>query len=290
MKYDLPLFRPPSEAYSLIIQVTLGCSHNKCTFCSAFKTKTFKIRTLDEVEADLKEARKTHPYVGKIFLADGDALILPTEYLLKLFSLIRKLFPECNRIGIYGSAKAINRKTLAELKQFGQEGLGIIYLGLESGNDQVLTNINKGVTADETIRAGLKVKEAGIPLSITIISGMGSRELLREHALDTARVLNAIDPDYLGLLALMIVEGTPLFEQKQRGQFEVLTPKEIMAETKLLLENLELTNCVFRANHASNYYPLMGTLPEDKPALLALLDKIQNASPDVFKKDSHRLL
>ena len=290
MKYDAPIYRPPSEAYSLIIQVTLGCTYNKCTFCSAFQSKTFRVRSMDDIKADLKEAREIYPSVEKIFLADGDSLILPTSYLLEILIYIRELFPECQRIGTYGSPRAINLKTVDELKKLKKNGLGIVYMGLESGNDEVLRFVNKGVNSLEMVTAGRKIKESGIPLSITVISGLGGRARIKEHAIDTARVLNQIDPEYVGLLTLILVEGTVMYIQRQSGEFSVLTPKEIMMETKLMLQELDLTDCVFRANHASNYLPLKGTLPKDKPMLIEMLNKALTSSDDVFKSEEYRFL
>ncbi|MHB8172526.1 MAG: radical SAM protein [Thermincolia bacterium] len=290
MQYDAPLFRPPSEAYSLIIQVALGCSHNKCTFCSMYKSKNFKVRSLEEIKADLKEARFLHPYVEKVFLADGDALILSTPILLEILNTIKELFPECKRVGIYGSPKAINLKGVDELIKLKNAGLGIIYMGMESGNVEILKNINKGVTAQEMIEAGQRVKQSAISLSITIISGLGGRRKIQEHAQDTANMLNQINPEYLGLLTLMLEKDTVLYEQLEAGQFALLRPREVILETKILLENLELTRCVFRSNHASNYLSLEGNLPQDKAQLIKQLGFILASTEDVFKKEINRLL
>lgn len=288
MQYEGPLYRPPSEAYSLIVQITIGCSHNKCNFCTMYKTKSFRIRSLDEILADLTSARQQMRFVDKIFLADGDALIIPTSDLLTILHKIKEIFPECKRVTIYGSPKAINKKSVSELEQLKNAGLAMVYMGLESGNEEILKDINKGVTAAEMIQAGQKVKKAGILLSITVISGIGGREKIEQHARDTALVLNQIDPEYLGLLTLMLVPGTELYEQNQQGKFSLITPPEVMMETKIMLENLQLTNCVFRANHASNYIPLAGTLPQDKERLLQLINKTLNAPQSVFKEEYMR--
>lgn len=288
MRYEPPIYRPPSEAYSLIIQVTLGCAHNKCTFCSSFQTKPFRIRTMEEVRAHLEEARREYRYVEKIFLADGDSLIIPTKRLLEILEYIKVLFPECQRVGTYGSTKAINLKGEDDLKRLAEKGLGIIYMGLESGNAEILKDINKGVTAEEMISAGQKVKKAGIPISITAISGLGGRAKITEHARDTALLLSKIDPDYIGLLTLMLVEGTVMYDQYKSGKFELLTPKEVMLESKIFLENIDVTDCVFRANHASNYLPLKGNLPKDRAALLDLLSRAIISSDDIFKSEKLR--
>ncbi len=289
-KYEGAVYRPPSEAYSLIIQITMGCSHNKCTFCALYRDKPFRIKKLDEVIKELQEARTHYSHVEKFFLADGDALIVPTRDLLVILQTIKSLFPECKRVGVYGSAKDINRKTEEELIQLKEAGLGIIYCGLESGNEEILAAVKKNVSVQDMIKAGQKVKKAGIPLSITIISGLGGPEKLRQHALDTAKVLNVMDPEYLGLLTLLLQEGMELYDQWKSGKFTLLNPREVLTETKLLLENLQLTNCIFRANHASNYVPLGGTLPQDKERLLSLIDKALAAPEHIFKSENQRLL
>lgn len=288
IKYEGAVYRPPSEAYSLIIQITMGCSHNKCTFCALYRDKPFRIRKLDEIIKDLQNARTYYRRVEKIFLADGDALIVPTRDLLVILQTIKSLFPECKRVGVYGSAKDINRKTEEELIQLKEAGLGIIYCGLESGNEEILASVKKNVSVQDMIKAGQKVKNAGIPLSITIISGLGGPEKLRQHAVDTAKVLNVMNPEYLGLLTLILQEGMELYDQWKSGEFTLLNPREVLAETKILLENLQLTNCIFRANHASNYVPLGGTLPQDKERLLALIDKALVAPEHIFKSENQR--
>ncbi len=287
-QYEGPLFRPPSESYSLIVQITIGCSHNKCTFCIAYKNKTFRIKKLDEIIRELEEARTKYRYVEKVFLADGDALVIPTRDLLVILNTIKKLFPECKQISLYGSAKDTNRKTDNELEQLKEAGLGMIYFGLESGNNEILTFVKKNTSSEEMIKAGQRIKRAGIPLSITIISGLGGAENFRQHAVDTARVLNEIDPEYLGLLTLLLQEGMELYDQWKSGKFTLLNPREVLTETKLLLENLQLTNCIFRANHASNYVPLGGTLPQDKERLLSLIDKALAAPEHIFKSENLR--
>ncbi|WP_026894005.1 radical SAM protein [Clostridiisalibacter paucivorans] len=289
MRYQGAVYRPPSEAYSLIIQVTLGCSHNKCTFCKMFKDKKFKIRKYEDIIEDLISARKYYKRVDRIFLADGDALILKTEDLEKILLKIKELFPECRRVGIYGTPGDIMRKSIDELKRLKELGLKILYLGVESGSDNILKKINKGATSDEMILAGKKVMESGIKLSITIISGLGGISMWEEHAKETGRVISAINPDYLGLLTLLVEPNTELYDEVQRGQFKLLSPKEIVAETKLLLEHLNVSNCIFRSNHASNYIPLAGTLPQDKENLISLLNEALNSEFDYRDEHFRRL-
>ncbi|WDV46561.1 radical SAM protein [Clostridiaceae bacterium M8S5] len=273
MRYEGAVYRPPSEARSLIIQVTIGCSHNKCTFCSMYKEKNFRVRKLDEIIEDLKEMREYYKNVRRIFLADGNALVLKTEDLKSILINIKNLFPECERIGIYSAPKDIIRKSVEELKELHELGLDIAYLGVESGNDDVLIDTRKGVTSEQMIEAGQKMVKAGIKLSVMIISGLGGKEKWKQHALDSARVVSAINPHYVALLTLLINKNTEMSDKIEKGEMKLLSPKETMLETKLFIENLELKNCVFRSNHASNYVVLGGVLPQDKNLLLEQIDE-----------------
>ncbi|MDR5659428.1 radical SAM protein [Serpentinicella sp. ANB-PHB4] len=274
MRYEGAVYRPPSEAFSLIIQVTIGCSHNKCTFCSMYKDKHFKIRNLEEIEEDLLLAREHYNHVKRVFLADGDALTLKTEDLKYILKRIQSIFPECERVGIYSGPKDILRKSVEELSELNKLGLGIAYLGIESGSDDILKEINKGVTSEEMIEAGKRIVKSGIKLSVTLISGLGGIANWKEHAMESAKVINGINPDYLGLLTLMVQPGTKMYDQIQNGSIELLSPEEVMVETKLLLENLEVTDCVFRSNHASNYVALQGVLPKDKNNLITQINQV----------------
>lgn len=274
MRYEGTVYRPPSEAYSLIIQVTLGCSHNKCTFCNMYKDRNFKIKSLDEVFEDLELSRKYYKYVRRIFLADGDALILKTENLEKILMKIKEVFPECERVSVYGTPADILRKSEEDLIKLKKLGLDIIYIGVESGSDEVLKDVNKGVTSEEIIKAGQKVKRTGIKLSATLISGLGGKEKSKLHAKESARVISAINPDYLGILTLMIEPGTQIYNKVENNEMTLLNPKEVMVETRELIRNLEVSNCIFRSNHASNYAPLAATLGDEKERLLKELDSI----------------
>lgn len=287
MRYEGTVYRPPSEAYSLIIQATIGCSHNKCSFCSMYKNKNFKIRPINDILEDLNMARTRYKRVEKIFLADGDALIIKTENLLLILKEIQKLFPECKRVGVYGSPKSILAKTNCELEILRENGLKIIYLGVESGSDFILNNINKGVDSNEIIEAGEKVKQNRITLSVTLISGLGGKENLEEHAIESAKVINRINPDYLGVLTLMIEPQTELEVEVKEGRFNLLTPREVMLEMKLLIENLQLNGTVFRSNHASNYINLGGTFPIDKGRLLEDIKYVLNNN-DLYKNEKFR--
>lgn len=269
LHYSGAVYRPPSEAHSLIIQVTVGCSHNKCAFCNMYKAKQFAITPEEQVLSDLRWAREQYAHVERFFLADGDALILPTERLLGILRTIRELFPECRRISTYASPKSILKKMPEELAALRAAGLEFAYLGLESGNDALLKKINKGVTAAQQIEAGQKLKSAGFTLSVTAINGLaGSNGDWQAHAKDTAAALNAMRPDFIALLTLRIYTGTPMAEWIERGELVMPTPMELIRESKLLLEHIDCPGAVFRSNHASNYLALAGTLNEDRARLI----------------------
>ncbi|WP_295865184.1 radical SAM protein [uncultured Oscillibacter sp.] len=269
LHYSGAVYRPPSEAHSLIIQVTVGCSHNKCAFCNMYKAKQFAITPEEQVLSDLRWAREQYAHVERFFLADGDALILPTERLLGILRTIRELFPECRRISTYASPKSILKKMPEELAALRAAGLEFAYLGLESGNDALLKKINKGVTAAQQIEAGQKLKSAGFTLSVTAINGLaGSNGDWQAHAKDTAAALNAMRPDFIALLTLRIYTGTPMAEWIERGELVMPTPMELIRESKLFLEHIDCPGAVFRSNHASNYLALAGTLNEDRARLI----------------------
>ncbi|WMJ79093.1 radical SAM protein [Clostridium sp. MB40-C1] len=289
MRYEGAVYRPPSEAYSLIIQVTLGCSHNKCTFCNMFKDKKFRVRKLEDVFVDLEMARNYYSVVKRVFLADGDALVLKTEDLEKIIVRIKELFPECERIGIYATPKDILRKSEEDLIKLRNLGLDIIYLGIESGSDEVLNDIKKGATASEIIEAGQKVKKTGIKLSVTLISGLGGKEKWKVHAVESARVISAINPEYLGVLTLLVEPGTEMYDKVENGEVILLSPKEVMIETREFIKNLNVNGCVFRSNHASNYAPLAATLNEEKDRLLNQLDNFIESAHE-FKNEIYRRL
>ena len=269
--YEGRVFRPPSEAYSLIVQATIGCSHNRCTFCDMYKEKRFRVRRLEEVKADFDLARAAYQRVERIFLADGDALMCPAAHLAEILRYIREKFPECERVTSYGSPKSILVKTQEELNELHELGLEMVYLGLESGSDEVLRRVNKGETAAEIVRAGQVVKAAGMKLSVTAIAGLGSLERSEEHAVQTARALSEMKPEYIGLLTLLFELPTPLMRDWEEGRFYLMEPVEIAAETLTLLENIDSEGSVFRANHASNYVNLAGTLNRDRESMCARL-------------------
>ncbi|MBQ0038596.1 MAG: radical SAM protein [Clostridiales bacterium] len=269
MRYLGKVYRPPSEAYSLIVQVTYGCSHNGCAFCDMYDDKHFAMRPMQEIREDFELARRVYRHVGRVFLADGDALMRPTRELVEILGLIYGLFPECERVTCYASPRSIQVKTPEELQLLRQRGLQMVYMGLESGCDAVLQKMNKGHTAEAIVAAGQKARQAGLKLSVTAISGLGSTEHLREHAIETARALSAMNPEYIGLLTLMVEPGTPLESWVREGSFTVLNAEQVLQETELFLHHIDSPGSVFRMNHASNYLTLKGTLNDDLPALIA---------------------
>ena len=274
MHYSGAVYRPPSEARSLIVQCTLGCSHNKCAFCKMYKDKKFSINPIEQVLSDLAESRAYAGYIEKIFLADGDALILPMDYLLTVLDYIRDNFPKCRRVAAYATTKAIMRKTDEELRTLREHGLGIVYIGLESGNEALLEKFCKGVTAEETVVNTIRCKEAGIAISVTAINGMaGANGDWRAHAIDTAKAVSRMKPDYIAFLTLRVYSGTPLHDWIERGEFQMMNPTELMTETRLFLEHIDSEGSVFRSNHASNYLPLGGTLNRDRESLIHTIDE-----------------
>ncbi|MVX67043.1 radical SAM protein [Clostridium chromiireducens] len=271
--YDYPLYRPPSESNSLIIQATLGCSHNKCSFCSMYKSKKFSIKSLEEIKNDMSHFRKIYAHVEKIFLADGDALIIPTKDLKEILMYAGKLFPECSRITLYGSPKSILLKTHQELEELKALGLSMIYMGVESGSDEVLKYINKGASSEELLNAAVMVKDANILLSVTVIAGIGGRKNSKIHAVKTGELISNMAPDYLGVLSLMAEEETDLYNKIVKKEFQLLSDKEMLIEIKLLIEHINIEETiVFRCNHASNYVSLRGDLPCDKEAMINQID------------------
>ena len=276
MRYYGAVYRPPSEAYSLIVQVTYGCSHNTCAFCSMYKEKRFALRPLDEVLEDFHIARQTYRHVDKVFLADGDALVRKASELYTILDTIRELFPECQRVTSYASPASIRIRTDEELQTLRAKGLTMVYMGLESGSDEVLKLMRKGHPAAEIIEMGRKVRRNGIALSVTAITGLGGPELLEQHAIETAKAFNAMNPEYIGMLTLMVEPGTPLYDWVREGKFQLLTQPQVLEETRLLVENLDSPGSVFRMNHASNYLVLKGTLNGDQEAMLRTIDAAEH--------------
>jgi radical SAM superfamily enzyme YgiQ (UPF0313 family) len=273
MDYEGLIIRPPSEAYSLLLQVTTGCSHNKCTFCGTYRQKKLKIKPLEQIKKDLREA-SSYDDVDKVFLCDGDALIIPQPRLEEILKLINDNLPNINRIGTYANAKSILRKSVDELKTLRSLGLKIIYLGVETGNVDLLKKINKGVTYEQMVTAARRVKEAGIILSVTVILGLGGIEKSIEHARDTAKILTDIDPDYAGALTLMFVPETELYEDYLAGRFVLPDKFGFIRELYLMIAESNFTNCYFTSNHASNYLSVKAYLPREKEKILEMISSV----------------
>ncbi len=274
MRYEGPIYRPPSEANSLLIQATVGCPHNKCTFCMVYKKgPPYKVRPVKEICEDILEARRIYgPEVRTLFFPAGNTIAMPTDELAEICRFARSQFPKLERITVYGSSRYIVKKGLEDLKKLRKAGLSRIHVGLESGDDEVLRRVKKGTTASEQITAGKWVREAGIELSEYVILGLGGRDRTREHALETAKVLNEIEPDFVRLRTLVPKVNTLLLHQIRKGKFKLLGPHEVLKETRLLLENLDC-NTYLTSDHYTNYINLEGKLPEDKPVLLEQIDK-----------------
>jgi len=290
MRYEGNIFRPPSEAYSLLVQVTVGCAHNKCTFCSMYKDKKFHIRKLEDVLEDLEWARAHYQRIERIFLCDGDALCLANSKLLPILDRIRQLFPECERVTVYGRATDALKKTDEELRELYEAGITMVYMGAESGSEKVLADINKGETRQQIIDGVKKVEASGMKASVTFISGLAGRAGWEEHAIETGKMLSEMSPSYAALLTLMVDPSVPIAEEIASGRMELLTPEEVIAETLLMLKNTEVTKkCVFRSNHASNYLSLKGNLPEDKEAMMDLLREAMD-NHDMLKDERFRAL
>ncbi len=286
IRYVEPVFRPPSEADSLILQLSVGCSYNRCTFCGMYRSKRFRIRPLGELAQEISWAREHQAPIRKVFLGDGDALIAKADTLRAVLEQLHEAFSDLRRVSIYASPQALRARTVDEMRQLREAGLNLYYLGVESGHDTVLSSLEKGVCGDEMIQLGLKVQEAGVGLSTMILLGAGGRALSIQHARASARVISAIDPRFLSTLVLTPVPGTPLGALAEAGKFPALTPLELAQELREFLVHLDLRRCIFRANHASNYLPLAGTLPRDKPRLIEQLDRIlENPTEAAFRPE-----
>ncbi|WP_366921772.1 B12-binding domain-containing radical SAM protein [Metallumcola ferriviriculae] len=274
--YDGRIFRPPSESRSLILQVTVGCSHNQCTFCYMYKEKKYRERAWKEIEEIIAHAAQQYPSetVQKIFLADGDALAMEHDKLMSLLTLLYHTFPYLQRVGIYAGPKSIIRKTSTELLELRKAGLSIAYLGLESGCPDILKQVRKGVTDEEMVEAGRQLKAAGIKLSLMVLGGLGGKDQSHQHAKASAAVVNQIGPDFLAVLTLRFYKGTPLAKQVEEGSFKPVEPMELIQELRWFVEDLELQGCIFRTNHASNRLILSGTLNENKDKILKQIDRV----------------
>ena len=291
MKYEGMIYRPPSEAESLILQVTVGCSYNRCTFCSAYQGKSFRIKSFEEVKEDIDEVSSYGARIPRVFLADGDALIIPQKGLTQILQYLKMKLKGLERVGIYANARDILKKEVEELKELKDLGVGIIYLGLESGNPEVLKRIKKNATTDLMIRAARRVKESGIVLSVTVLLGIGGVDLSQSHAEDTGKVLSEMDPDFVGALSLIVVPGTPIEKEIRTGELVLPTPFGLIQELETMITNCRFTRCFFASNHASNYLPLRIRMPEEKEeALQRIREVLRRKDPALLRPEYLRAL
>lgn len=270
--YDTPVFRPPSEANSFILRVTRGCSHNKCTYCNMYRGVKFMLCSDEDISKQIAlAAHYGRDRVKRIFLADGDALVLSTEKLMKILKALYETFPNLQRVSSYAGPQDILRKSVEELEQLKVAGLKLLYYGMETGDDSVLKAVNKGVTGPEAIEAGRRVTASGMKLSLMVICGLAGTKGSEHHAIETAKAINIIQPNMLSVLCLMLYRGSELLDQYERGDFDPLSPAGIMQEMYNIISRIdikEVNHCLFRSNHVSNYVQLAGTLPRDKNKLL----------------------
>lgn len=274
MRYEGTVYRPPSEANSLLIQASIGCPHNKCTFCAMYKDTRFRLRPVQEIKEDLAMARDYYgDIVTSIFFPDGNTIILKTDQLEEIFLYAGQLFPRLQRITVYGSARFINKKSADDLLRLKKAGLTRVHTGMESGDDITLERIQKGVTAAEIIEAGLKLKQAGIQTSEYYLVGIGGLERTREHALESARVLSAFSPDFIRLRTFVPVVNTPLYDDYRQGKFQLLSPHQALREVRLLIENLQCDNSTVLSDHISNYWDVQGLIPRDRNQMLDEIDQ-----------------
>ena len=272
MNYEGTIIRPPSEAFSILLQVTLGCSHNKCTFCGTYKDKRFTIKDDHTIMADILFASKYMGNQHRLFLMDGDALIIPQRKLMWILDMIKEHLPWVRRVGAYANAKSVKMKSDEDLVELKEKGLGILYLGVESGDDETLRKVCKGTTAENLIKQGRRIKEAGIKLSVTVLLGIAGPSDSLKHARATGKLLSAMDPNYIGALTVMILPNTPLEDDYRAGRFELPDTRELLLELREMFEHTHLSGGLFMSTHASNYLPVKARLPKDREKTLNLID------------------
>jgi len=272
MHYEGNCIRPPPEASSILLQVTLGCSHNKCTFCGTYKDKRFRIKDNDVILSDIRFASKYMKRQDRLFLMDGDALIIPQERLMWIFGKIKEHLPWVKRVGAYANTKSISSKSIQELTELRENGLGMLYLGVETGDDEVRKKINKGASARHCLEMGKRVKNAGIELTVTVLLGIAGKEKSLDHARATGELISAIDPDYASALTVILIPGTPLWEEYVAGDFELPDERGLLIEMKEMITHTNLSGGLFSSSHASNYLPVRVRLPEGKEEILDLID------------------
>jgi radical SAM superfamily enzyme YgiQ (UPF0313 family) len=272
MHYEGACIRPPPEASSILLQVTLGCSHNKCTFCGAFKDKRFQIKADDVILGDILFASQHMKSQDQLFLMDGDALIIPQKRLIRLFESIHGHLPWVRRVGAYANTKSVSMKTPQELAELRDKGLGMLYLGVETGDDEVRRKINKGSSAQQCLEMGRRVKDAGMQLTVTVLLGIAGKVGSLAHARATGELISAIDPDYASALTVILIPGTPLWEEYERGDFEMPDERGLLMEMREMIAHTNLSHGLFSSSHASNYLPIRVWLPEGKQEALDTID------------------
>lgn len=277
MRYDSDLlYRPPGEWRSYLLQVTIGCTHNQCTFCAMYKDKKFRVRALDEVLEDIEMAKAYYGDLERVFLCDGDAIAIKTDDMLKILEKLYATFPSLNKVTTYAGPKSTLSKSVEELTALRKAGLSRAYLGVESGSDAVLSAVKKGVSAEQMLKAGQNLVAAGIDLWAIIIMGLtGQDGNWCEHILSTANMINDMKPRHLSAMTFAPAKNTPLGNDVLAGRFTVASPERILEECKLLIENLDVNPLHFTSNHASNYLPLKGTLPDERSHFVQLIEKAQ---------------
>lgn len=289
LKYDEPVFRPPSEAYSLILQTTIGCSWNRCAFCEMYTTKKFRIRPAGEIKAEIQLVSGKEQGIRKVFLADGNSMIMPVPQMLEILETLSGSFPNLTRVSAYASSSDLKNKSIDELKLLRDNGLKLLYIGIETGSDELLKAVNKNDTASEIIESLNKAKEAGIKLSVMIINGLGGKVFSERHALESARAVNDIQPQFLSTLVLSFPFGVDHYKKKFRGSFEPLNKIQLLEELKLFLSATNLEASVFRSDHASNYLSLKGILNRDKEDLIKRIDfALANPLPGILRQEWQR--
>jgi radical SAM superfamily enzyme YgiQ (UPF0313 family) len=283
------IYRPPSEARSLLLQVTVGCSHNRCSYCDMYRDKRFKPKPWPLVAADIDEAAAAGARARRVFLMDGDALILSTDKLAQILEAIAEKLPWIERVGVYGDTRSVKKKSIDDLRRLRELGLGIVYHGVESGDDEVMEFIDKGGTREECIDTAHKLREAGITHSVMVLLGVGGVRFSTQHAENTASMLTAMDPPFVGALTTTVVQGTPLFDLQESGDFELPAKFAMLEELQTIVAGSDFSNCRFSANHASNYLPIRANLPADKPALVQLLrEVIEQRNESMLKPEWQR--
>lgn len=289
IKYDEPLFRPPSEAFSLILQVTIGCSWNSCAFCEMYTSKKFRVRSEEEVLKDIDAARKWNPDIRKVFLADGNAMVLSSGRLMKVLFQLNARFQKLSRISAYSLPKDLENKSVMELTELKNAGLSLIYVGIETGDENLLKLISKGETFESSVNYLTKAKEAGIKISAMILNGLGGKKYSEQHALNSAKIINAIQPEFLSTLVLSFPFGLDYYKKRFKEPFAALHRSDLLKELYLFISELRLENVVFRSDHASNYLILKGNLSRDRERILSQIETaLQNPEVTNFREEWQR--